>query len=339
LKRTKKKIFKKPENKKMEITTNEQHDNNNGGKIYDERIIQKQSKRRLKHLKNELKNKTHNNFFNDDNDDTSNNTGNQSYKQISKQNKPSSNNKKNILVINQKYNSNLNGSKKNYCNNSNNQKQQTQTLTMQEIMFQQANENVNEEAIFESSTSNDDKLMQHILLESLNQGTQLINQNADNNHENTIANKDELEDDYSIALFLQQEETENYQKLLTKTNSNCKHNKVNTIHSTFQNNYYDIDDDIMNDSNFNENENENNSDNIATVEDAENCASNHVATSGTVLKHDSKIWNKKYVQRLNRYDIFGNLNDKENHFNSQSYNSLRNSLDKKGFKNYEAALI
>jgi len=70
-----------------------------------------------------------------------------------------------------------------------------------------------------------------------------------------------------------------------------------------------------------------------------NFGPSHVVTSGTLLRHDSTVWNKKYVERLNQYDIFGNLNDNELHFNSQSYNSFKSSLDKKGFKKFEGPMI
>jgi len=151
---------------------------------------------------------------------------------------------------------------------------------------------------------------------------------------------------------------------------NGKHCKVNTayvpnsFHVDFHYDDYNNNDINLNENNYGysngTNNDDNNNDNVITkilnINNKElntntnknkshmettrtNFGPSHVVTSGTLLRHDSTVWNKKYVERLNQYDIFGNLNDNELHFNSQSYNSFKSSLDKKGFKKFEGPMI
>jgi len=171
------------------------------------------------------------------------------------------------------------------------------------------------------------------------------NANSDTNATNTIAKDikenrektinedydDQLVDDYFIALVLQQDEANHIKKPLSNMNSNAKHTKVNVtnVSDNFYYNQYN---------NFNQN-NYDNDDNDAYDNEicleTSNFGPSHVVTSRTSLKHDQKVWNKKYVERLNQYVVFGNLNDADAHFNNKSYNSLRNVLDKKGIKKFE----
>jgi len=52
-----------------------------------------------------------------------------------------------------------------------------------------------------------------------------------------------------------------------------------------------------------------------------------------ISKHDAKIWSEKHMERLNEYEVGGNLNMNMN-IGNQAYNSFRNQLDKKHFITY-----
>jgi len=96
------------------------------------------------------------------------------------------------------------------------------------------------------------------------------------------------------------------------------------------NHYYDHIDNYDND--------DNNDETIFTTKYFDNLSSNHIFTSGTLSRHDKKIWNKIHLERLNSYENFGNLDGNDIHLDNSSYNSLRSALDRKGFKKLDKAL-
>lgn len=201
----------------------------------------------------------------------------------------------------------------------------------------ETNANINENTNTNTDTNTDTNTN---IDANTNTGTATITHKDDNGNEKKITNEnyDRLDNDYLIALALQQDEANQQKKVLSKMYSNRKHNKVNTTYDDKMNVhfYYDYDN---SDYNNIENEDSNLNNNNLIDDETVNFGPSHVVTSRTSLKHDSTVWNKKHIERLNEYDIFGNLNENEVHLNSQSYNSLRNALEKKGFKKFEGPMI
>ena len=53
-----------------------------------------------------------------------------------------------------------------------------------------------------------------------------------------------------------------------------------------------------------------------------------------ISKHDAKIWSETHIDRLNEYEVGGNLGNLNMNIGNKAYNSIRNQLDKKGYITY-----
>lgn len=53
-----------------------------------------------------------------------------------------------------------------------------------------------------------------------------------------------------------------------------------------------------------------------------------------ISKHDAKIWSETHMNRLNEYEVGGNLGQLNMNMGNKAYNSFRNQLDGKGYISY-----